>query len=52
MEKIKVKINKSVYLGLSVLEISKIAMYEFWYDYIKPEYQDKSNLCYKDTYRL
>ena len=28
--------NKSVYLGLSILEISKILMYEFWYDYMKP----------------
>ena len=30
--------NKPVYLGLSILEISKILMYEFWYDYVKPEY--------------
>ena len=36
MQKIKVKMNKPVYLGLSILEISKILMYEFWYDYIKP----------------
>ena len=35
MKKIKVKINKPVYLGLSILQISKILMYEFWYDYIK-----------------
>ena len=33
-KKIKVKMNKPVYLGLSVLEISKTLMYEFWYDYI------------------
>ena len=39
MKKIKVKINKPVYLGLSILEISKTLMYEFWYDYIKPKYQ-------------
>ena len=25
-------------------------MYKFWYDYIKPKYQDKANLCYMDTY--
>ena len=31
-------INKPVYLGLSVLELSKILMYEFWYDYVKPKY--------------
>ena len=37
MKKIKVKMNKSVYLGLSILEISKALMYEFWYDYIQPK---------------
>ena len=49
MKKIKVKINKPVYLGLSILEISKTLMYEFWYDYIKPKYQDNAKLCYMDT---
>ena len=34
MKKTKVKMNKPVYLGLSILEISKTMMYEFWYDYI------------------
>ena len=38
MKKIKVKINKPVYLGVPILEISKTLMYEFWYDYIKPKY--------------
>ena len=38
MEKTKLKINKSVYLGLSILEISKILMYEFWYDYVEPKW--------------
>ena len=38
MRKIKVKINKLVHLGLSILEISKTLMYEFWNDYIKPNY--------------
>ena len=46
MKKIKVKINKPVYLGLSTLEISKTLMYEFWYDYIKLKYQDNAKLCY------
>ena len=36
----KVKINKSIYLGLSILELSKTLMYEFWYDYMKPKYGD------------
>ena len=49
MKKIKVKMNKPVYLGLSVLEISKTLIYEFWYGYIKPKYQDNAKLCYIDT---
>ena len=49
MRKTKVKINKPVCLGLSILEISKTLMYEFWYDYIKPMYQDNVKLCYMDT---
>ena len=49
MKKTKVKMNKPVYLGLSILEISKTLMYEFWYDYIKPKYQNNAKLCYMDT---
>ena len=49
MKKTKVKINKPIYLGLSILEISKILMYEFWYDYMKPKYNDNARLCYMDT---
>ena len=41
--------NKPIYLGLSILDISKITMYEFWYDYVKIKYQDKARLCYMDT---
>ena len=37
MKKTKVKMNKPIYLCLSILEISKILMYEFWYDYMKPK---------------
>ena len=37
------------YLGLSILEISKTLMYEFWYDYMKPKYGDNVKLCYMDT---
>ena len=49
MKKTKVKMNKLIYLGLSILEISKILMYEFWYDYMKPKYDDNVKLCYMDT---
>ena len=45
----KVKMNKPIYLGLSILEISKLLMYEFWYDYMKPKYGDNVKLCYMDT---
>ena len=41
--------NKPVYLGQAILDISKTLMYEFWYDYIKPKYGDKARLCYMDT---
>ena len=49
MIKTKVKMNKPIYLGLSILEISKILMYEFWYDYMKPKYDNNVKLCYMDT---
>ena len=49
MKKAKVKMNKSIYLGMSILDISKTLMYEFWYDYIKPKYQDREKLCYMGT---
>ena len=49
MNKPKVKMNKPVYLGMLILDISKMLMYEFWYDYLQPKYQDKAKLCYMDT---
>ena len=49
MKKAKVKMNKPVYLGMSILDISKMLMYKFWYDYIKPKYEDRAKLCYTDT---
>ena len=48
IKKTKVKMNKLIYLGLSILEISKILMYEFWYDYMKPKYGNDVKLCYMD----
>ena len=49
MKKIKVKLNKPVYLGLAILEINRTLIYESWYDYIKPKYQNNAKLCYTDT---
>ena len=50
MKKTKVKMNKPIYLGLSILEISKTLMYGFWYDYMKPKYNNDVKLCYMDTH--
>ena len=49
MKKTKVKMNKPINLGLSILEISKILMYKFRYDYLKPKCDDNMKLCYMDT---
>ena len=49
MKKTKVKMIKSLYLGMSILDISKTIVYKFWYDYIKPKYGDRAKLCYTDT---
>ena len=48
MKRTKVKMNKPIYLGLSILDISKILMYEFWCDYMKPKYGNDVKLCYMD----
>ena len=48
-KKTEILMNKPVNLGLSILCLSKTLMYEFWYDYIKPKYSEKANLCYMDT---
>ena len=52
MNKTKVKMNKPMYLGLSILDISEVLMYEFWYDYMKLKYKNKVKLCYMDTNSL
>ena len=49
IKKTKVKMNTPIYLGLSILEIRKILMYEFWYDYMKPKHNNNVKLCYMDT---
>ena len=50
MSKIKVVMKKPVYLGQAILDLSKIVMYEFHYDYMVPKYgPEKLKLCYMDT---
>ena len=49
MKKVEVKMNKPIYLGQAILDIRKVLMYEFWYNYINPKYGDKAKLCYMDT---
>ena len=49
MKKFKAKMNKPIYLGLAILDISKTLMYKFWYGYMKPKYGDNVKLCYMDT---
>ena len=41
--------NQPIYLGQTILDISKTLKYEFWYDYINPKFDDKARLCYMDT---
>ena len=45
MKRTRVKMTKPLYLGMSILDISKILMYEFWYNYIIPKYGDRAKLC-------
>ena len=49
MRKSQILMRKPVYLGLSVLDLSKTVMYEFWYDYVKPRYGENAKPCYLDT---
>ena len=49
MKNAEVKMNKTIYLGQAILDISKTVMFEFWYDYLKPKYGDDLRLCYTDT---
>ena len=49
MKKTRVKMIKPLYLGISILDISKKLIYQFWYDYIGPKYGDKAKLCYTVT---
>ena len=47
-----IKANKPIYLGLAILSLSKIRMYEYWYDDMKPKCADNIRLCYMDTHNF
>ena len=49
MKETEVRMNKPIYLGQAVLDLSKTLMFEFWYNYLKPMYGNKIRLCYTDT---
>ena len=49
MKKTKIKMTVPVYIGFTILEVSKTVMWKFFYDYRKPKYGDKIELCYTDT---
>ena len=52
MRKTKIKMSKPIYVGITILDISKTLMYEFSYGYLKHKYGDKIKLCYMDTHSL
>ena len=48
MEKMSVKMNKTVHQGLPILDVCKIAIYDYCYDYVKPKYGKIAKVCYMD----
>ena len=52
IKKTQITMNKPAYSGLSILDLSKTVIYEFWYDYVKPKYGENAKLCYMDRERF
>jgi len=49
MRKLEVKFNKPIYVGMCILDISKVCLYEFHHEYMSPMYRDKCKIMYTDT---
>ena len=49
MKRSQTFMNTPLYLGLSILGMNKIVMYEFWYNYVKPKYEEKARSCYMNA---
>jgi len=49
LHKLEVKFNKPIYVGMCILDLSKIYLYEFYYEYMFPLYRDKCKIMYTDT---
>ena len=49
MKKTKIKMNVPIYIGFTILVVTKTVMWEFFNDYLKPKYGGKIKLCYTDT---
>ena len=49
MKKTETLMNKPAYLGLLIVDLSKMLMSQFWYDYVNPKYGEKLKLCYIDA---
>ena len=48
-EKSQIFMNKPVYLGLSILDLTKTVMFGFWYNYVKPKHGESAKLCHMDA---
>ena len=49
MGKAQITMDKIVYLGLFLLDLSKIVTYELWHDYLKPKFGENAKLCFMNT---